>query len=148
MALYLQAVEVASLFFKHALDTDVVHGSLQSLVTSVLLRTTDTNTRVRKRSVDLINQVWDHTPDQGRQAGSLPERLMFANARDSLDNQNAENKTEPMCQVIAQVVCEPQHGEKAIVGRLGLFIKRASLIEGGKDLVNKPLQVVIGRNYE
>lgn len=53
-----------------------------------------------------------------------------------------------MCHVIAQVICEPQHGEKAIIGRLGLFIKRASNIEGEKDLVNKPLQMVIGRNYE
>jgi hypothetical protein len=37
------------------------------------------------------------------------------------------------------VICEPQHGEKAIIGRLGLFIKRASNIEAEKDLVNKPL---------
>ena len=55
MTLYLLAVEAASLFFKKALDTDVVRGSLQSLLTSILLRTTDTNTRLRKRSVDLIN---------------------------------------------------------------------------------------------
>jgi hypothetical protein len=73
---------------------------------------------------------------------------MFANARDSLDHQNAESRADPMCQVIAQVICEPQHGEKAIVGRLGLFIKRAQEINGCKDLLNKPLQIVIGRNYE
>ena len=139
MALYLQAVEVASLFFKQTLDTDVVHGSLQSLITSILLRTTDTNPRVRKRSVDLINQLWDHKPGQSRQGRSIGDKLKFSNARDSLDNQGSENRTDPMCQVIAQVICEPQHGEKAIIGRLGLFIKRASLIEGSKDLVNKPL---------
>ena len=66
MTLYLLAVEAASLFFRCALDTDVVRGSLQSLITSILLRTTDTNTRLRKRSVDLINQIWDHKPGQSR----------------------------------------------------------------------------------
>ena len=53
-----------------------------------------------------------------------------------------------MCQIIAQVICDPSQGEKAIIGRLGLFIKRATMIQGKKDLVSKPLQVVIGKNYE
>ena len=149
MTLYLLAIEAASLFFKYAIDTDVVRGSLQCLITSILLRTTDTNTRIRKRSVDLINQIWDHKPGQNKKSGgSIGDKLKFTNARDSLDNQNSEGRTEPMCNVIAQVICEPQHGEKAIIGRLGLFIKRAQQIEGQKDLQNKPLQMIIGRNYE
>jgi hypothetical protein len=49
------AIEVAAIFFEKALFTEVVLGSLQSLVKAVVLKTTDTNTRVRKKSVDLIN---------------------------------------------------------------------------------------------
>lgn len=41
--------------------------------------------------------------------------------------------------MIAEIICDVTHGDKAIVGRLGLFIKRGSMIEGGKDLLNKPL---------
>lgn len=66
------------------------------------------------------------------------------------DSQNGEmgGKTDSMCQIIAQVICDPQNGEKAIIGRLGLFIKRASQVEGAKDLATKPLQMVLGKNYE
>jgi hypothetical protein len=60
MTLYLLAVEVSILFFTKTLDTDSVYGSIQNLITPVILRTTDTNTRIRKRSVDLINIIWDH----------------------------------------------------------------------------------------
>ena len=44
-----------------------------------------------------------------------------------------------MGQLIAAMICEVQHGEKAIIGRLGLFVKRASVIEGHTDLKNKSL---------
>jgi len=60
MTLYLLSVEVSILFFPKTLDTDSVYGSIQNLITPVILRTTDTNTRIRKRSVDLINIIWDH----------------------------------------------------------------------------------------
>ena len=58
------------------------------------------------------------------------------------------NKTDSICQIIAAVICDPQNGEKAIIGRLGLFVKRAAQIEGATDLVSKPLQMVLGKNYE
>lgn len=38
--------------------------------------------------------------------------------------------------------------EKAIVGRLGLFIKKAALIESSEDLSQKPLQLIVGKDYE
>ena len=60
MTIYLLAVQVGSVFFDRALESDVVSGSLSSLVLPIILRTTDTNTRVRKKSVELINQIWDH----------------------------------------------------------------------------------------
>lgn len=153
MTLYLLALEVAAGgFLKKTLHTDIVNGYLQSLITPVIMRTTDTNTRVRKRSVELINQVWDHKPYSfGMHSVAIAKdnKLKLSNPRDSIDGANeAERKTDLICQLIAQVLCDPQHGEKAIVGRLGLFIKRGSQIEGGKDLLNKPLQVVIGRTYE
>ena len=53
--LYLVALEVGTIFFQKVLYTEVVLGSLQSLVKAVVLKTTDTNTRVRKKSVDIIN---------------------------------------------------------------------------------------------
>jgi hypothetical protein len=65
------------------------------------------------------------------------------------DSQSELSKSpESICSTIAAVICDASHGEKAIIGRLGLFIKRAGLIQGEKDLVNKPLQVIIGKNYE
>jgi hypothetical protein len=60
MTIYLLAVEVAGVFFALALASEVVLGSLPGLLLPVVLRTTDTNTRIRKRSVDLIYQIWDH----------------------------------------------------------------------------------------
>ena len=59
MTIYLLTVQVSSVFFERALGSDVVQGSLSSLVLPIILRTTDTNTRVRKKSVELINQIWD-----------------------------------------------------------------------------------------
>ena len=55
MTIYLQGVEVASKFFDKALNQDTVYQSLYSLLQTLVLRTTDTNTRVRKQTVDLIN---------------------------------------------------------------------------------------------
>lgn len=55
MTIYLLTVQVGAVFFDRALDSDVVNGSLSSLVLPIILRTTDTNTRVRKKSVELIN---------------------------------------------------------------------------------------------
>lgn len=54
MAIYLLTLEVAGVFFAQALASEVVLGSLSGLLLPVVLRTTDTNTRVRKKSVDLV----------------------------------------------------------------------------------------------
>lgn len=58
ISLYLMAIEVGQVFFQKLLYTEIVMGSLSTLLKAVVLRTTDTNTRVRKKSVDLINQIW------------------------------------------------------------------------------------------
>ena len=51
-------------------------------------------------------------------------------------------------QIIANVLCNPVLNEKAIVGRLGLFIKKALLIEESEDISSKPLQLILGKDYE
>ena len=145
MTVYLEAVQAASLFFDKTLSSDVVHGSLQSLVQPIVLRTTDTNTRIRKKSVDLIYQIWDFRNQPGTGG---KDKLKLNQLRDSQEVNEMANKTDSICQIIAAVICDPQNGEKAIIGRLGLFVKRAAQIEGATDLVSKPLQMVLGKNYE
>jgi hypothetical protein len=41
------------------MEFEVVADSISGIVKAVVLKTTDTNTRVRKRSVELINQIWE-----------------------------------------------------------------------------------------
>lgn len=46
------------------------------------------------------------------------------------------------------MLCDPQLQEKAIVGRLSLFIKKALMIESGEELTKRAFKMVIGRDYE
>jgi hypothetical protein len=87
MTLYLLAVDCAAGgFIKKTLHTDIVHSYVKSLITPVILRTTDTNTRIRKRSVELINQIWDYK----QSSMSLKEnKLKLSNPRDSIDGDSA-----------------------------------------------------------
>jgi hypothetical protein len=62
MNMYLQALEVANLLFTKSLFNEIVIGTLSSLIKPIILRTTDTNTRIRKRSVEIINSVWTQQP--------------------------------------------------------------------------------------
>ena len=133
MTIYLLTVEVAGVFFAKSLVSEVVLSSLPGLLTPIVLRTTDTNTRIRKKSVELIYQIWDHQNQSGG------DKLKLNQLRDSQNGEMGSSKTDSMCQIIASVICESQHGEKAIIGRLGLFIKKASLVDGSKDLLSKPL---------
>ena len=50
--------------------------------------------------------------------------------------------------MIAAVLCDSNLSEKAIVGRLGLFIKKALLIENAEDLNKKPMHLILGKDYE
>ena len=51
-------------------------------------------------------------------------------------------------QMVANILCEPSLNEKAIVGRIGILIKKALLIETKEDISKKPIQVILGRDYE
>lgn len=54
MTVYLVAVDAAHYFFNRALNNSIVMQNLEGLLEPIILRTTDTNTRVRKKSVDII----------------------------------------------------------------------------------------------
>ena len=53
--IYLIAMESTSVFLKKAIASEIVLDFIPGLIKSIVLKTTDTNTRVRKRSVELIN---------------------------------------------------------------------------------------------
>ena len=55
MQVYIVAVQVASIFLAKTLEFEIVLDTLPSFVKAIVLHTTDTNTRIRKKSVDLIN---------------------------------------------------------------------------------------------
>ena len=105
------------------------------MVKSIVLHTTDTNTRVRKKSVDLINQIWESNTS----ATSGVSNLMTG-AKKVADNS--------ISNIIATVLVDSQLGEKAIIGRLGLFIKKCMNIESGEDLNKQAHQQILGRDYE
>jgi len=48
-------LEVANLLFTKSLFNEVMLGTIPSLIKPIILRTTDTNTKIRKRSVEIIN---------------------------------------------------------------------------------------------
>ena len=122
MQIYIVAVQVASLFLAKTLDHEVVIDTLPSLIKAIVLHTTDTNTRARKKSVDLINQIWESSSGS---PGSGASNLMTGTKKVS---ENSNSGT------IATVLVDPQLGEKAIIGRLGLFIKKCTNIESGEEL--------------
>lgn len=62
MTIYLVAIDATHYFFMKVLTNPIVMANLESLLEPIILRTTDTNTRVRKKSVDLIFQVWNTKP--------------------------------------------------------------------------------------
>ena len=57
--IYLVGVQTASVFLQKSLNYESVVEALPTLLRAIILRTTDTNTRVRKKSIDLVNQIWD-----------------------------------------------------------------------------------------
>lgn len=53
-----------------------------------------------------------------------------------------------MSSLVADAICDQSLLDKAIAGRLGLFIKKMQGIESDDDLSLRPHQVIIGKNYE
>src|SRR3569833_1319027 len=67
--------------------------------------------------------------------------------RKSADDEEGR-QADSLSSVIAEVICDSSLQEKAIIGRLGLFIKRAQSVETCDDLSKKPHQIIMGKNYE
>ena len=121
MTVYMVAIQVASVFLEKTLHLETVKEALQSYIKAIVLHTTDTNTRVRKKSIDLINQLWSFEVNKssaGINGGKGSEELSTS-------------------ALIASVLMDSTLNEKAIVGRLGLFIKKTLLIESIEDLNKK-----------
>ena len=121
MQVYIVAVQVAQIFLAKTLEFEIVMDSLPSMVKAIVLHTTDTNTRIRKKSVDLINQIWESNTTASGAVSNL-----MTGAKKVSDNS--------ISNIIATVLVDNQLGEKAIVGRLGLFIKKCMNIESGEEL--------------
>ena len=133
--IYLVGVQTASVFLPKTLSYESVLESLPSLLKAVILRSTDTNTRVRKKSIDLVNQIWDSN------GPSLAVSVIDVSAKKQRDH-------DSISLMIAAVLCDAQLQDKAIVGRLTLFIKKSMMIESGEELQKRAFRMIIGKDYE
>lgn len=50
--------------------------------------------------------------------------------------------------MIANVLCDSTLAEKAIVGRISLFIKKSMMIESGEELNKRAFKMILGKDYE
>lgn len=99
-----------------------------------MLRTTDTNTRVRKKSIDLVNQIWDSNG--------------ISSAVSVIKTGQKMRDHDSISLMIANVLCDTQLSEKAIVGRISLFIKKSMMIESGEELNKRAFKMILGKDYE
>ena len=118
--IYLVGVQTASIFLQKTLNYENVMEALPTLLRAIIMRTTDTNTRVRKKSIDLVNQIWDSNG--------------VSNAVSVIKSGQKARDHDSISLMIANVLCDAQLHEKAIVGRLSLFIKKSMMIESGEEL--------------
>jgi len=60
--LYLMAVEVVTIYFKACLhyNYEFLLGQVEDSLHPLILRTNDTNTRVRKKSIEVITTLWNN----------------------------------------------------------------------------------------
>ena len=104
------------------------------MLRQIVMRSTDTNTRVRKKSIDLINQIWDSNG--------------LSNAVAVMKTGQKQRDHDSISLLIANVLCDSQLNEKAIVGRLSLFIKKSMMIESGEELNKRAFKMILGKDYE
>ena len=138
ISIYLVAVDVAGLFFSKWLhrNYDILINSIDSLVQPITLRTNDTNTRVRKKSIEVILNLWNNS---------------FNNINQKYCQFMQDSETSAPCK-IASLLMDSKQGEKAIIGRISLYSQRLQYMttkhdENTIDASNKPHQVLLGANY-
>ena len=115
---------------------DVLISNIDALIQPICLKSNDANTRVRKKSIEVILELWDNWFNNINQKYSS-----FMQDSDS----SVSSK-------IAEMLMKSKHGEKAILGRLCVFAKRiqdlANSSNNDKDeMTSKPHQVLLGSNY-
>lgn len=116
---------------------DVLMSTLDSMVQPISLRTNDTNTRVKNKSIDVILELWMNCITNINQ-----KYMMFL--QDSDTSISAK---------ISNVLMDSKQGEKSIQGRLNTYSRRIQNLltsdeEGTFSLTSKPHQVLLGSNYK
>ena len=138
ISIYLVAVDVVNLFFNRCLtrNYDILISTIDSLLQPLSLRTNDTNTRVRKKSIEVITNLWSNSFETINQK--------YASFMQDSDTSVSAK--------IASILMDSKQGEKSIVGRIGCFSKRLQDLttmneENSTETLKKPHQVLLGANY-
>ena len=138
ISIYLVAIDVVSFFFNRWLmrNYDVLISNIDALIQPICLRTNDTNTRVRKKSIEVILELWDNS---------------FNNINQKYSSYMQDSDSSISCK-IADMLMNSKLGEKAILGRLSVYAKRIqdlanSSNDDRSEMTSKPHQVLLGSNY-
>lgn len=139
ISIYLVAIDVVSLFFNRCLarNYEILINSLDTLIQPISLKTNDTNTRVRKKSTEVILDLWDNS---------------FKNINQKFSSMMQDSETS-VSSKIAILLMDAKQGEKGIVGRINAYSQRLQFLTGENDenkesdLKTKPHQVLLGANY-
>lgn len=115
---------------------DVLISNIDALIQPICLRTNDTNTRVRKKSIEVILELWDNS---------------FNNINQKYSSYMQDSDSSISCK-IADMLMNSKLGEKAILGRLSVYAKRIqdlanSSNDDRSEMTSKPHQVLLGSNY-
>jgi len=139
ISIYLVAIDVVGIFFSKCLlrNYDILINSVDSLIQPITLRTNDTNTRVRKKSLEVILNLWNDS---------------FNNINQKYSSFMQDSDTS-VSSKIASLLMDSKQGEKAIVGRIHVYSQRLQSLSGKKeegkvDSSSKPHQVLLGANYQ
>lgn len=138
ISIYLVAVEVANMFFNRCLlrNYDVLINSIDSLVQPLSLHSNDTNTRVRKKSSEVILDLWNNS---------------FRNINQKYASFMQDSDTS-VSSKIALILMDSKLGEKSVIGRMNVFSKRLQDLavannDNTNEILSKPHQVLLGANY-
>ena len=126
------------MFFNRCLlrNYDVLINSIDSLVQPLSLHSNDTNTRVRKKSSEVILDLWNNS---------------FRNINQKYASFMQDSDTS-VSSKIALILMDSKLGEKSVIGRMNVFSKRLQDLavannDNNNEILSKPHQVLLGANY-
>jgi len=104
ISIYLLAVDVVNTYFSASLQVnyDNLMKSIEELLTPLLLRSNDTNTRVRKKSIEAVTSLWNG---------------LFSEINPKYEELVQDSETSLSVKLF-EVLTSGGLGEKAILGRL------------------------------